>query len=234
MASISRAYMQQIYQQFQMFATWPTQSVVNLGDVGVMKDRLFRKVSHLDDFNVRFKVEPVGPEADQNYTTSSQISVSTSIGQPPVVGITFGTEGSTYLQARNCRRESLGNLLELERSLLELYRRSEWNPEHVIITSVLRASPTIILIAGSGGGSIELSLPAGVIIDELVYPWVSGSVAIKKESGISVRHVTKHDTTPWFGASQLRRPFRKEPTLQFLSGDDESDMALETLKWDDF
>lgn len=175
MAVAARQYTTELAHQFGYSATWTPGMPLSLGAIGTFdKDHIFAPVSSLDRAGIKFS--EIGTTASQsfNYATAGAVDVSFKLaGNPsplapniPVsqagLGMRFNRKHATVFLAEDAREWRIEDQLSLAKEVIYLIKAGFWDKDWAIITHVVRAASTTILIARSAGAGIEFSISAEV------------------------------------------------------------------------
>lgn len=238
MAAVYELYTKEMYTRTGYFAAWLPSMPVALGDVGVLKGNRFSKVTTLAQLGVPFRVGAASKPADVDYSTAEYVSVSPGVsvdvaGASGHVGldISFGRAGATLFQARGCVLESVENLPELERALLDLRRNRTWRSGYVVVTTVLRTGPTAIVVSDERGASMRVRVDAGALSAPMPVAAGLGHLDVTSRKGVTVEVLSREGATPLFRLSRLRRKPLGSGELVFRA--DEQQPELAAVEWTD-
>ncbi|MFC5102678.1 hypothetical protein [Kibdelosporangium philippinense] len=240
MVAIHEQYTREMYEKYGYFATWLPSTRVELGDVGTFSGHRFDKVTTLSELGVAFQSGVSSPRADLEYSSSGAVSVTTDgalgvVKSTPLasVSITFAREGATYFQASECREQAIENLAQLQTALMPLCHNGTWHPDYVVVTRLVSTGPTMILISSRGDTRVELALNADGLGTPLPLAKAAGNFVMTAKSGLAVSVLADEGSTPLFRASQMRRRVLGRRELVFRGGDDDLDLELAAVGWDD-
>ncbi|MFI1652001.1 hypothetical protein ACH4XT_34445 [Streptomyces avidinii] len=230
MTSIPERYTREIHTKYGYLACWLPSTRLALGDVGLLSEHGFRKVSTLDEMGIAFTRGAESKIVDLDYSSADCVAVAADTrlevapaGLATRLSITFDEGGATFFQASDCVQESMADLLALQAALRERYRSGAWRREYVVVTEVVRTGPTAILVSEQQGARIDLRVSAGAMGGPLAVAGALGRYTVTSRSGIAASVLAPEGATPLFRAAQLRRRLVGQPELVFRSDEDEDE-----------
>ncbi|MGW0750829.1 hypothetical protein [Streptomyces sp. NPDC002587] len=230
MSSIPDRYTRELHKRYGYLACWLPSTPLALGDVGLISQHRFRKVTTLDELGIPFTKDAEGKAADLDYSSADCVAVTagTRVDDPAAdvmtnLSITFDRRGATLFQASGCVQETIGNLLALRDALRERFAAKTWRTEYVVVTEVVRTGPTAILVSEQHGARINLRVRAGGLGGPLAVAGALGAYSVTANSGIAASVLAPDGATPLFQAVQLRKRLVGPPELVFRSDEDEDE-----------
>jgi hypothetical protein len=213
---IWRIYTDAVHQQFKkFFATWIPGERVAIGDVGYLDHSRFIRKGTLGNFGLDIPQQKRVP-GDQHIQLQSArgLAVSASASSasvPPELKLKFSHHNAVFLNLIDCTHQSIA-LLDLQSSVLDLVRAGIWNPDLVIVTSVVGAKAATIACAGNADSEVTLksNLPAAAL--DFADPNLQLSVAIQNRCGLLEPNL--RDCTPLMGLAQVRRRLRGQELME--------------------
>ncbi|MCO6004174.1 hypothetical protein NE236_04205 [Actinoallomurus purpureus] len=223
MQAIHKHYTRELYKQFHYFATWMPHLVLALGDVGVLREHRFDRMTSLAELGVDFTTLDRGGRAEYSYSSTGKVDISLdgemSVpllpgGEPPLMlTVTFSGAHATYFRAAQCRSEAISDLPSLEKALIGLRQAGAWRLEYVVVTELVRTGPAVILVADQAGARANLRVTA----ESLPVPApVGGAAALNGSvtSGLAASVIAAEgDVTPLFRVAKLRRTLGGRPRI---------------------
>jgi hypothetical protein len=130
MASPASRYQTEMFQNLQLYATWLPGDLLDLGDVGTLKNGAFSQQTTLAELQIPFTVSPPGPAQNLQYSSKSgtNIKIDTSAAPPPPfsasasVQVDFSEQGAFVFQASNVVNQVIQNQLTLAAAILDAYK----------------------------------------------------------------------------------------------------------------
>jgi hypothetical protein len=212
MANVSDNYVRLLYKRYELFAAWLPNTKVQLGDVGVIEGKYFRRVTTLGSLGVGFKVR-VGsmPLAfNDNLTAGLQVHVNAEGGvaagaAPPLaegcVSIQFAGEGAFLFHAFNCYTDEVEDKVAVGNALVALGER--WDADWALVDTLVRAGSATILLSNSRAARLDLRAKAAADLSNLANPELGLGVA--SQSGDVTQFLAEKGLTPLFRLSKLGR-----------------------------
>ncbi|MDX3098228.1 hypothetical protein PV318_00690 [Streptomyces sp. ME02-6991-2B] len=227
MASIPELYTREMHTKYAYLACWLPSTPMAVGDVGVLSDHRFRKLTTLAELGIPFTRNEDSPLADLNYSSAECVAVEPEVrlGSPAQdalcsLSVTFTRDGATLFQASGCVQESIGNLPALEVALRARHESRDWRLEYVVVTEVVRTGPTAILVAEHRGAQLDLQVSTSALTSLLPVAGATAKCAVTRRRGIAADVLAPDGATPLFNAVQLRKRPLRPYDLVFRSDDD--------------
>ncbi len=185
MASPVQTYQSELHDNLGFFATWLPGDLLELGDIGVLKDGRFRKQSSLQELGVTYQPSPLGPVQNLQYSSrnGTAISIDSSASAPcsshisAKIDVEFSSDGAFLFHASNVRNRRLENSGRLADSPPDLWERGKWNATWYLVELVHEADCATIIVAEDTSAGVTFSAkgPLGGI--PLANPKVDLSIA---------------------------------------------------------
>jgi hypothetical protein len=169
MAKAWEQYAKEMFEKFGYLATWTPGVQLELGDVGVVKDRLFTRITSLKNLGIDFKTREDKTEETQKHSSSGSVSITfKAAGKAPALGsvltqaeagfsIEFKKSKATVYEAVGCVAPMIDDQLAVGKKVLEMYQQGNWNKDWAVITELVQARSATVLISNSSSAKIELS-----------------------------------------------------------------------------
>lgn len=222
---INKTYTQELKQQFGYLATWLPGTPMDLGDIGVLKDNQFTKISNLSDFNIDFEIEPDTTESDLEHSSKGSVSISTKASgtvapQGSTLGdidagitVQFNKENAILFKANGTTSPSIKNQIVLGQQILELYKQGKWDKDWAVITEKVDAKSATILISGSNGGKIELKAKGEVKAAKLDIADANLGFELTFSKDLSTKIIAEQSLSPLFKASKVKGRLFSSPVF---------------------
>ncbi|HET7149473.1 MAG TPA: hypothetical protein VFI73_13360 [Candidatus Nitrosopolaris sp.] len=209
---ISGQYTKEIQEQLKYTATWLPNVRISLGDVGTLQDHEFHPQGNLSDFGIAFETSEGTGQAEFDYASKDGVSVQVKlVGEAPPLGSTlaqadagvtikFGRENAVLFRATRCTSSRIRNINALGRTIIEKSSNNDWQKELAVVTQVISAEGTTIIISHGNNSQIELSAKGKLEPGKVNLADVSADFNISNESNIATRFVAEPNMTPLFEA----------------------------------
>ena len=228
--STYKTYLRALNDKYGYRATWSPGTPLKIGDVGVInRDGVFNPVGTLESMGITgVQVRPGSTLESINFNSSSGVSIALKAsGQAAPAGshlteaeagfsISFSKESAIVLRASDPKEEIIltGSISE---QILEKYANGEWDKDHVVITSLVTAQATTVIISGESGGQIDISASGKSTVTDSDLANADGSLDVKWSNKISEQIIGKSGLTPLYRVHGVEKRWFKNG--KFLSKD---------------
>lgn len=223
---MAEIYTNNLHKHFKvLFANFPPGTPLRLGDYGEMNGKIFvRRGNIADDFGVSFEVREDQAKDDYEYKSGNSIQVAFNAKGSGTVGgvvnvkaglnINFAKENSIFFYAADCGYNSIKNQVALGRDIMKLFTEKKWNQNHVLITNLLSAGATTIIISGSKSASIALEAKSDQI-EVIELADASIGLSLKSEKNVAFKQITKEGLQPLIGLMKVQSKGLFNKTFDF-------------------
>ena len=209
--SIKASFTRELKENLNYNATWLPNVHLELGDVGVLEDNEFKYRTKLAFLDIPFTVTKKGGKATFRHTSAGRVKRELKLeGSAPAVGsalaqadagITFAFNGESAIvfQADGCTVRMIADQEPLKRAILAAFGSGKWEKNYVVVTELVEADATTIIVAQGSGGRFELRAKAGLVpsFDAIN---ASGNFSVVSEDRIGWQCVAERGMTPLFRA----------------------------------
>jgi hypothetical protein len=194
-----------------LFATWQPDTQRQIGDVGRMRGYRFEKTGTLGDYGIDFRAHHE-PAESPLYEWSSDDCVEVGVqGRAAAPGVgsaetsfEFGRRGGALLRAADCWAEVIEDIHQVEERIKAKHRQGSWPGRRWVVTRVVHAKRTTVLLASAGKTTARLRVKGGAVAGiDLTAADIELTNAAEFRSGTKI--LSKGDLTPLFEARRLRR-----------------------------
>ena len=227
-------------------ATWLPTTKVELGDVGILSKHGFQARSKLSQFDIEFDAKHAQSKGDISYKSSDSVHLEVKVaGGAPIPGsalqtvdaglvIRFDKASGVVFQAHECRSLAIADLRSLEARVIKLWKNSRWSIDNVIVTEVVKASTTTVLISGSAGAVVELRTAAEIAPSAIALANVNAGFSLARESQMATSIIASGSLTPLFRAVAVRRRLFRPDVLRTGSSPQSDEASLRRVEYGDF
>jgi len=234
-------YTEGVHEELDYLATWLPTVQLAPGDVCTLEDLQLQKVATLGEFGVTFEVESAPVETDIEYSSADEVSLQVkAAGQAPIAGsalsiddagltVRFARAGAVLLRLSGCTSRQISNLHAVGQQVLALHRDDKWPKGYAVITEVVEAGASTILISQGDDASLDLVAKGGVGAGPVSLASLDAGVQVKREARIGAKFIAAPGLTPLARAAGVRPrllrpdefrmrggPERGEPTDDFV------------------
>lgn len=216
MKSPKDQYTNDIRKQFGYVATWLPGVPLKLGDVGVLKDNAFTRVTGLEEFKIPMEEISDQTEDDLEYASQGSVTVSSKISgaispQGSTLGnidagfiVDFSQQNSIYFKVNQAKVSMVKNSIEIGEKIIELFKQGKWHRRWVVITEVVKVKSATILISNSSSAKIELKANANADAVKLDIADAKFDFSSAFLKGLEVKIIGQQGLTPLFKIKGLK------------------------------
>ena len=217
-ASVYRLYAQDVYEGLGYRPTWLPGTPVELGDIGEIKDGVFRYITNLNQIGIHFDTRTDSDRDAIDYASRDGVTMTFKAGgevnqnfraiteADAGLLIEFSRKGAVVMHLRNVSFNQIADQHtladEMLRSMATADESRQWQRNWVVITEVARAQYATIVISGSENSRIELRASGSVSPASLAE--VSAAFSVATESGISARVIAESGLTPLYRGLRVK------------------------------
>ena len=218
----SRKYTTELYNQFRYYAAWLPGTPFRLGDVGILQGKEFIRKTNLSDLGIPFDILEDTTRATISHTSSGSVSiVAKAAGTAPALGstltqakagisVSFTKENSVLVKALGTLNHSIKDQVALGKEILTRYDAKQWDKDFLVITELVVADSSTILISSSSESKIELSAEADVSIAQLDLAGTEVKLGTTISKDLSTEIIAEKGLTPLFKLSKIQTPFLQD------------------------
>jgi hypothetical protein len=207
-----------MHDAFGYFATWEPGVPLNLGDVGVLDDDVFTRIGTLEQFQIPFTARRGNTPVNMKYASSDAVSIAfKAAGAAPMAGsslanvdagvtIEFTRKNAVAFEAIGCKSSSILDQIALGQTILQKYEADQWDSDWMVITELIAAQATTVIVSSSSGGKVELKASGDLGRSNLSIASLSASFQTTFSKNIDTQIVAAESLTPLFRVSTIHRP----------------------------
>jgi hypothetical protein len=215
MSDLPRLYTTALYNNFRpLYANWDPDRPVDLGTYGILRNRLFIPLGNFKDRTLL--KEDVNPNPSQKTFSSKGTTQVTfhALGSAPAGGpaqgkatleIGFTSEDAVFFNAAGCVFHSVADKVALGKEIMKRYVAGDWRREWALVTDVIKAGATTIVVSGAGNASIVLEATGKV--KEIDLADAGLGLSVKRSTNVGYQTVSAKGLVPLFGLCKIQRKF---------------------------
>jgi hypothetical protein len=235
-------YLQGIHAQFNYFAAWLPTERRSLGEIGVLKDGVFQRVTSLENEGFTFKSIDDPSPADFEHSSGISYAIAARAGAEIAnaakgeASIDFSGSGAFAFVAKDCAVRTIDDKYLLGQELALAFKKGTWLADWVLIDTIVTARCATILVAGSQKASLTLSANAPLNAGLPGLADARAGLGVSSASGEITKVLAGHEVTPMFRLSRVNRryvigPPRLDPMRTGSDGSvDSEDNPLEQVR----
>lgn len=222
----SKKYTREIKEQFGYLATWLPSTPLALGDIGILRNNQFTKISNLSDFGIQFEIEPDETKSDIEHSSKGAVSITTKASGTVApqgsalaevdAGITveFSKENAILFKANGTTSPSIKDQIALGKTIIDLYKEGKWDKDWSVITEKVDAESATILISSSSSGKIELKAKGEIKAAKLDIADAALGFELTFSKDLSTKIIGEESLTPLFKASKVNSRLFNPPIFK--------------------
>lgn len=230
MATAVETYTNEIAREFRFLATWPLAASMDLGAIGQFRgDHLFEQISALVHFGIAVTTDESPYDSDKlTYASKGGTSFSLGAGAAmptastggvatatATLEVKFSREYGVIFRASDLHSTRVSNEPALARAVLPLVSSHQWERDWYVVTQVLTAASTTVMIANSDSASVELAVHGEVTAGGLDVLDAKFSPQVTSQHDMHTIMINGSRATPLFRAKRVkRRFFSRRPELK--------------------
>ncbi len=242
--NIHQFYLKHIAKQTGYRATWEPNRPLFVGAIGKLERGVFTIFTNLEKEGIIPEVVEDETEGFWDYTSYDSVSINFKLaGQAPLAGsalteadagvtIDFKNNEAVVFQADKTLTHQIINMAEIEKAIIEKYRKKEWPKDWLIVVQLIEAESATIIISNSTSNQIDLKAEANVGTSHLKLTDASLGLHLVREQGSSFKILAKNGITPLYRVMGIRHPLFGKPGLSTKSLTEETDEVLEVQDFD--
>jgi hypothetical protein len=226
--ALHSSYLEEIKKSLNYVATWLPTVILQPGDVCDMRDGELRRVGSLRDFDIAWQTQKSDVESDMQYSSAGAVSMQLKAqGEAPPAGsllnvqdagitCSFSRSGAVVLQLTDCTGQSIGNLIKVGQEVLKRHDVHEWPEGHVVVSEVVRAGASTIIISSESEAGIDLAVKGAVGNGQLTLASLNAGLNVKAQRKIGAQFVSAPGLTPLVRTKGIKKRLIRPD--QFRSG----------------
>ena len=163
MASPVKIYQSEMHHNLGFYATWLPGDPIEIGDVGVLLDGRFRRLTSLSDLGISYDLSAAGTPQNVQYTSAkgTKVGAATSASAAGIAGveinIEFSADEAFVFHATGLQATRLQELPAVGENVLAAYEKGHWRKEWLLIEAVHIADCSTIIISQDSSASLVLT-----------------------------------------------------------------------------
>ncbi len=225
MASPVKRYQQEMHDNIGFFATWLPGDLLELGDIGTLKDGAFRKLSSFRELEIEYQASTLGASQNLQYTSKggTAFSIDSSVAAPKpldisaVIKVEFSSEGSFLFHASNVRNRRLENIAHLTGAILEVWNNGKWEKDWYVVESIHEADCATVIVSEDVSAGITFNAKGALGGIPLADPRVD--LSISSSRGKMVQIIAGRNLRPLYSCLRVREGWFSGPSVEAVRGE---------------
>jgi hypothetical protein len=221
MSEAWRTYSAEIQDNLDHRATWPPDAPRAIGDIGRLTRDRYDHVTSLDRLRIKFSTRCAAVGAEFRYATAGAVSFGANAsGQGPAGGspvdvtgeftVSFKKASAVAFLATGCQVTQMDDLDRIEKEVLRRLRFNDWDATYVVVTEVVRAGSTTVLVAGGTSSSVIVKGAAEVKAGPLSLDSLRAGVELARANDMALQILAKGELVPLFQVHGVRKGFLQQ------------------------
>ncbi|RYF94890.1 MAG: hypothetical protein EOO02_23440 [Chitinophagaceae bacterium] len=222
-----RFYLKHMHDKTGYRATWDPVSSLQIGQIGKLEnDGSFTVYSSLQNKGIPIATDQGPAKGGMDYTSEKGVKVSfKAAGKAPLAGsqlaeaeagfnVEFSSDQGVVFKTAGHKNTRLTNVGDIEKAVLDLLDKDEWDKDWLIITEIVQADSSTVIISTSNEGSMDLKASGNVGGDNLKITDASLGLTVSNKSGSNLNYIATENVTPLYKVMGLRHPLFQKWKLQ--------------------
>jgi hypothetical protein len=250
--SINEFYTRDLKDNLNYTATWLPNFKLSLGDVGVLSKYEFTYRTNLKKLGIPFEEGTVGSPGTYGHMSSGSVTWDIKLtGKAPLpgsaltaadagIGFQFGNKHAVVFLATNCKVHRISDQETLKQTIFDKYKDKEWDRNYVVVTELVTAGNTTIIISNGSNGRYELRAKAG-LVPAFESINVGGNFSLVHESQIGFHFLAKSGLTPLFRCMGVRAGWLRDDVVtrtdvvrSNMENSVKEDVIVDEVEYDDY
>jgi hypothetical protein len=216
-------YTREIRESLRYSATWPPLKEVRLGDVGLLHRHEYTLVTTAEKLGISFETRTSRAQGMFEHLTADRVrikphakaqapaAIAPAVDVGAAVDVVFATAGAVLFRTSDdCTVTEIEDRVAVGKNVLELRGRGEWEHDWVVVTEVVHADRTTVLIASGDDASATIAAKAKIGVGPAALVDAGAGLEVVDYENVTTRILARTGLTPLFNAFAVRkRPLGK-------------------------
>ncbi len=169
---ITEVYTDAVHDHLPYYGNPDPGAPLDPGDYGILNGDAFERIGNLRDIGVTFSTKTEKQRSHHDFSSEgvrkTTIEASASGNAGPIaklkaaLKLDFSRERGVFFNAADCVTEGISNTDALGKQLIKRYDEGDWKKKYVVVTQVVRAGTTTVIISLKAGASVSLEATGDV------------------------------------------------------------------------
>lgn len=215
--SLYKQYLKEIKKELGYNAAWRPNFPIILGDVGTIKKYEYSHRTSLDNEGITFVTREGPTNKEETYKSRGKVSlIEKASGQAPLPGtpfteldagvtVKFSKEGATVYHLFGCKLTLIDDIKSLGNEIMTRYKAEKWDKNDVVVTQVISAQKSTILISESRDSEVHVRFKGGAKILDIDLVNLANEFERTNYKHVVTNFVAEEELTPMFKAHGIKR-----------------------------
>lgn len=196
---LAAEYNKALHKHANFYAAWfPLAAPFRIGDYGLIRDGVFEKIGHLDEFGVAFQTEAGTQAPSLDFMSEGTRSIAfvggaelpasaLPIGEAEAkLTFNFDRKNSFVVKAEQIQMTRMANIRQVAEALAQLRREKKYSHRWRVVSTVYTAHKCLVLMSTESGTKVEFTGKASALKQLNV-----GNVELKPSFNVSSDAILK-------------------------------------------
>ncbi|WP_138992747.1 hypothetical protein [Larkinella sp. C7] len=232
MPSLVTLYQQEMHGNVGFFANWFPGDPLEIGDVGLLENGRFRRLTTLKELNIECISSEGQNKQEMQYTSTQGTNVKASLGGALTAGtkgeitIDFSREGAFVFNASGLTTKRMENRLSVGNQILDTYEKKNWERNWVVIESLYVADCATIIVSEDHSSSIVLQASADIPIPSISLSDPKLDLKVTSTRGKLIHIVGEKGLHPLYACFKLKDTWFSQPAIHPVRGASARELPL--------
>jgi hypothetical protein len=225
MASPVQRYQREMHDNVGFFATWLPGDLLEIGDIGTLKDGGFRRRLSLRELGIEHQASALGASQNLQYTskngTAFSVDSSAATSSPleitATIKVEFSSEGAFLFHASGVRNRRLENIETLSRPLLEFWKKRNWDKNWYMVESIHQADYATVIVSEEISAGVTFNARGALSGIPLADPQVD--LSISSSRGRMIQVIAARGLRPLYSCLCVREGWFSGASVQAVRGE---------------
>jgi len=205
-------------------ANFPPSRPISIGDFGVIENNYIKVIGNIKsiygiDYDILNDDSPTIEEFNSSdsvsisFTGKGELKPSGSIAAKACVDISFSSESSFFFSAGEVSYNSMKDIVLIGERIIKLYKEKKWKKEYVLITNLLQAKRTVLVISGASESSISIEAQSDSVLKLKLHD-LSAKIDFGSSSKVAYKIIGDDILQIGMGLSKVYNPIFQEPVIK--------------------
>lgn len=224
MVSPVQRYQREMHDNIGFFATWLPGDLLELGDIGILKDGTFRRCSSFRELGIEYEASTLGASQNLQYTSKSgtSFSIGSSVAAPKPLDISatikveFSSAGSFLFHASKVRNRRFENIASLTSAILDVWKNGKWDKDWYVVESIHEAGCATVIVSEEESAGVTFNASGALGGIPLADPRVDLSVSSSR--GKMTQILAGRDLRPLYSCLRVKEGWLSGPSIEAVRG----------------
>lgn len=219
-------YLKSLYKKTHGYRpTWLPTKPIQIGDVGILENNVFDKVSTLKKYGIFFEAQTSENDAAIDFSSERGITLVTKLEgkvDPKAINlgeadagfiIEFNHKNGFIFRLNGSRTSIISNLGRVKEEVLKRFKEGEWDKDLVIISELIEAKSATILVSGQAGNKVELKAQGNLNVSTMDIADACLNLRLESGQALAATILGQEGITPLYRAIGVKQPLFSDPKV---------------------